>query len=226
MRFLAPLAITSLLGSSALASAQQAPTQQAPAPASRFYVGLAAYTSNYLPIGRAWQKGFLLPLQATVGYQLMPRLALQGSFAYSSRGNSYAGTSYDLTSTGQVLVPYSYAGQYRQRLSSAALLARYTLTRQAASRWQFDLLGGLTLVHTSYEDSYERTAGSSAARADQTSYRTNSLLPTAGLGVRYRLLPKLEATSNVLLGLPVAGYGTRELSPSLSLGLQYTFGGH
>jgi len=218
MRFLAPLALTSLLGCSALASAQQAP-----APAGHFYVGLAAYTSNYLPIGRAWQKGLLLPLQATAGYQLTPRLALQGSFAYSSRSNSYAGTSYDLAPTGQVLAPYSYAGQYRQRLSSAALLARYTLTRQAASPWQFDLLGGLTLVHTSYEDSYERTAGSSAARTDQTTYRTNSLLPTAGLGVRYRLLPQLEATSNVLLGLPVASYGTREISPSLSLGLQYTF---
>lgn len=209
-----------LLGSSLIASAQQVTPSS---PTSRFYIGLAAYASNYLPISQVWQEGFLIPLQLTGGYQLTSRLAIQASIAYNGRSNAYAGLSSDATPSGQPLA-YSYAGQYKQRLTSTSLLARYTLTPQAANRLQFDLLGGLVLVHDSYASSYSRTNGSSGTSTELTDYRTNNLLPTAGLGVRYRLTQHLQATSNLLLGLPVTGYGARKIAPSASIGLEYHIG--
>lgn len=208
-----------LLGSSLMASAQQV----TPAPSgSLFYIGLTSYASNYLPISQLWQEGFLVPLQLTGGYQFTPRLAFQASIAYNGRNNSYAGLSNDATASGQPLA-YSYAGQYKQRVTSASLLARYTLTQRATNRLQFDLLGGVTLVHDSYTSSYSRTTGSSTT-TEGTDYRTNNLLPTAGLGMRYRLTQHLQATSNALLGIPVTGYGARKISPSASLGLEYHIG--
>jgi hypothetical protein len=211
------LAISGLLLTSPLLTHAQ---RSESAPTSRFYVSLAAYVSNYLPV---WQTGSLLPVQLTAGYQFTPRLAVQASVAYNGRSNSYAGTSYDEAGS-QPLSSYSYTGQYRQRVASTSVLARYTLTRQATNRWQFDAVGGLALVHTNYASSYVRTGGTIGTRIEMSDYRTNNLLPTVGLGARYRILSQVQATSNVLLGLPVTGYGAREISPSVSLGLQYQFG--
>lgn len=199
----------------------QLPTPATPAP--HFYVGLAAYASNYLPLGQTWRGGFPVPLQATVGYQLGARWALQASVAYSGRGNTYEGTDYHYTTAGTYL-PYTYSGQYRQRLLTASVLGRYTLTRQAAHRLQVDALGGLALVHTRSWSTYTQLDSAAAPFAETYTYRLNNLLLNAGLGLRYRLAPSLEATYNLLLGLPLSGYASGGLHPSMALGLQYRFG--
>lgn len=187
------------------------------------YVGLAAYASNYLPLGQTWRGGFPVPLQATAGYRFTPRWALQVGAAYSGRGNTYEGTDYRYVAPGTYL-PYAYSGQYWQRLFTASVLGRYTLTRQASHRLQFDALAGLAFVHTRNSSSSSRLDSAAVATTESYSYCTNNLLLNAGLGVRYRLAPRLEATYNFLLGVPLTGYNLGGPHPSMALGLQYQLG--
>lgn len=201
--------------------AAQAQTTAPPAP--HFYVGLAAYASNFLPFGHGWQSGMPVPLQATAGYQLSPRWAVEASFAYAGRSNRYSQTLYEVTPSHTVL-PYSYAGDFRQQLTTTSALARYTLTRNAAHRLRFDALGGLAWVHNAYASSYTRTDTAGVSTSEAGGYRTNNLLLNLGLGARYRLAPRLEATYSFLLGVPLAGYNVGGPHPSMALGLQYRFG--
>lgn len=197
--------------------------QTATPPAPHLYVGLAAYASNYLPLGRFAQGNFPLPLQATVGYQLSPRWAVQLSGAYSGRSYDYSQTYYEV-GPNNTNVPYSYAGAYRQRLYTTSALARYTLTRQAAHRLQVEVLAGLAWVHTTYRDNYAYTDTAGVTTTSNGVYSTNHLLLNAGLGARYRLTPRLEATYNFLIGVPLAGYNAGGPHPSMALGLQYHLG--
>lgn len=193
--------------------------QVAPPPAApHLYVGLAAYASNYLPLGQFWRHGFPVPLQATVGYQLSPRWAVQASGAYSGRSNSYAGFE------GSSTTPASYVGSYRERLFTTSVLGRYTLTRQPTHRLQVDVLAGLAWAHLHYTSSYSRIDSLGAITSSGGDYTTNRLLLNAGLGARYRITPRLEATYNVLLNVPLSGYHAGGPQPSMALGLQYHLG--
>ena len=212
------LAFYTLCGLGAAAPCAVRAQVAAPSAAPHVYVGLAAYASNYLPLGQFWRHGFPVPLQATVGYQLSPRWAVQASFAYSGRSNSYSG--YD----GSPTLQPSYTGSYRERLYTTSVLGRYTLTRQAAHRLQIDALAGLSWVHRDFRSGYSRLDSLGVSTGTTNNYRTNNLLLNAGLGARYRITPRLEANYNFLLGVPLSGYNASGLQPSMALGLQYRFG--
>ena len=113
-------------------------TAPEPAPAPRFYVGLAAYSSDYQSIGsrRPGVTGFAVPLQLTAGYQLRPRLAVQVGLAYSGSSYAYRGDGYfyNLNSPSNRGIYYNYSGKSNIRAASASVLARYTLTRKAGHR--------------------------------------------------------------------------------------------
>jgi hypothetical protein len=226
MRIL-PLVLSSLslLGASLSAIAQTTD----PAPASRFYVGLGAYHSNFQNLG-SWRQGdtgFRVPVQLSVGYQLRPRLALELGVAYSGRTTRYAYEGYYYDFTGP-----SYYNQYTntttERVTTLSALARYTLTRQPAHRLQFDVLGGFTLVHGNYYSRGSETNElSGTLQTEPFAYHgsSNDLLLTAGLGLRYRLTPRLDLnfdlTTNRNLSHPNTYNG---YTGSAALGLRYHFG--
>jgi hypothetical protein len=222
-----------LLLASPLPSLAQIP-DEAPAPAPRFYVGLAAYHSNFQNLG-SWRQGdtgFRVPVQLTAGYQLRPRLALELSGAYSGRTTSY---SYDRTLIDEFGTPYSryqYSSTSTGRTASVSALARYTLTRSPSHRLQVDVLGGLTLVHTNYRSNSTQTndlSGTLRTEHFADHGTANNLLLTAGLGLRYLLTPRFalnfDLTTNRNLDYPVTyGNFTSGFTGSAALGVRYRFG--
>jgi len=204
---------------------------QATEPASlpKFYAGLAAYVSSFQSVGSTLTTGFPVPLQAALGYQLRPRLAVQASVAYRGEAYTYSYSSRDYFASGQVSPAYEVSGTSRRRALSAAVLTRLTLTRQAAHRLQFDLLAGLTLEHLGYAWDAVRTDSAAAPVASAYTSHTTGLLVTAGPGLRYRFGPRLEASYNWLFSSSLAGFdnGTSyryRPSSSMALGMQYRFG--
>lgn len=219
------LLATLLLGASLPSRAQTS----APSALPKLYGGLAAYVSSSHSIGLAPETGFPLPLQATLGYQLLPRLAVQTSLAYRGGAYAYSYTSRDYAATGQMSPAYEIRGMSRRRALSAAVLTRLTLTRQAAHRLQFDMLAGLTLERLRYLYTSVRTDSAAAPVAFSYSTTSTGLLVTAGLGVRYRFGPRLEATYNWLFSTGLAGFDNGNnfnyrASASMALGAQYRFG--
>ena len=225
------LALGGLLLAAALPGLAQT-TPAEPAAAPRFYVGLAAYHSNYqnLASWRQGDTGFRVPVQLTAGYQLRPRLALELGVAYSGRTATYAydGYRYDYTTGTPTTSYYQYSATYTGRTTSVSALARYTLTRQPAHRLQVDALGGLTLLHaTSYARGFDRNdfSGSMQTTSFDVHRAATDLLLTAGLGLRYRLCSRLalnfDLSTNYNLNHPTP-YNT--FTGSSALGLRYRFG--
>ncbi|MGI4832024.1 MAG: outer membrane beta-barrel protein [Janthinobacterium lividum] len=212
-----------LLGTPLLGRAQATE----PAPLPTFYAGLAAYISSLQPLGSSAETGFVVPLQATLGYQLRPRLAVQASLAYRGGAYTYTYTNRDYLAGGQLGLLYAVSGTSRRRALSAATLVRLTLTRQAAHRLQVDMLAGLTLEHQRYLWNSVRTDSAAAPVAASYSTTTTGLLVTAGPGLRYRFGPHLEATYNLLFSAGLAGFADSFYSrgsASTALGVQYRFG--
>jgi hypothetical protein len=218
-----------LLLASPLPGLAQTP-DAAPVPAPKFYVGLAAYHSNFQNLG-SWRQGdtgFRVPVQLTAGYQLRPRLALELGVAYSGRTTHYEYDSYYYNTSGMAPARYAYSGAFTDRTTTVSALARYTLTRKPAHRLQFDALGGLSLVHRSYYSrGFEGDDLSGTFQTEPFAVRgsVNDLLLTAGLGLRYRLTPRLglnfDLTTNYNLSRPNTFNG---YTGSAALGLRYRFG--
>jgi hypothetical protein len=104
-----------LLGSPLLSLAQAA----APAPLPRFYGGLGIYLGSDHGIGRVntprsigtYSKNtYQLPVQATLGYQLRPRLAVQLGLVYSGYKYDYA-SEYDYTDINANMIHYRGSNQ-------------------------------------------------------------------------------------------------------------------
>lgn len=198
----------------------------APAATPRFYVGLAAYHSNFqnLSSWRQGDTGFRVPVQFTAGYQLRPRLALELGVAYSGRTAAYTGFLIDETGT----ISAQYSSTSTARTASGSALARYALTRQPAHRLQIEALGGFTLVHTNF---YVQTSITDYASPSQPTVpytvrsSSSDLLLTAGLGLRYRLSSRFalnfDITTNRNLNHPKTYNG---YTGSAALGLRYRFG--
>jgi hypothetical protein len=208
----------------------QTPTDAAPAAPPRFYVGLGAYHSNFqnLSSWRQGDTGFRVPVQLTAGYQLRPRLALELSAAYSGRTGVYAYDGYYQKGNGLAPSYYQYSNTFTERITTVSALARYTLTRQPAHRLQVDALGGFTLVHgNNYSRGFEANDFSGSFQSMPFDRRSthNELLLTAGLGLRYRLAPRLELnfdlTTNRNLNHPQVYNG---FTGSAALGLRYRLG--
>ena len=221
------------LASSLLLSAPRPSTAQTtePAPLPKYYVGVAAYNSRYQRLGSYYgQTGFKVPVQATFGYQLRPRWAVQVGLAYRGFSDNYDYIYKDFLGNGRYGPAYSTNTVRRYRTFSASALARYTLTREAAHHLQFDVLGGLTLEHVRNASRYTRTDSAAAPVTTDYGYSTNQLLLTTGLGMRYRFSQRLEATYNWLLSYGVTGYPygsifySDRFANSMALGLQYRFG--
>ncbi|MFC6224764.1 outer membrane beta-barrel protein [Hymenobacter artigasi] len=234
MRFLS-VALGGLLLTAALPTLAQT-SAEAPA-APRYYVGLGAYSSFYQQIGsrRTGTTGFAVPLQLTAGYQLSPRVAVQLAVAYSGRTYGQSYLYYDL-STPPPYSGYEATGKLTDRYTSASALVRYTLTHDLTKRLQFDALGGFGLEHA---QSHGRGTQSTTSQGTvQTSdydftYSHNTLLLTAGVGIRYRLSSRFELTSDLTVSKALnnennvfgnAINGTNALTGAQSLGVRYRFG--
>jgi len=206
----------------------------APAPAPRYYVGLAAYSSAYQALGGNYFSGTKIPFQLTAGYQLRPRLAVQVGVAYSGQSYSYFDAGRYYTASGASASPYAYYefnGKNQQRNTSVALLARYTLTRQPQHHFQVDLLGGFTWESERYNSLATRTYSDSTranivtTNSDDT-FRSNNILLTAGASARYRFGRHLEAVLDFTLNQRLTNTRDRynSLTGATALGLRYRFG--
>ena len=226
-----PFILGGLLLGSSLAGRAQA-SEATPAP--RYYVGLAAYSSNYQPLGGNYYSGTRIPFQLTAGYQLRPRLAVQVGVAYSGESYNYFNAGRYYTSAGAAASPYAYyefQGRSQERNTSVALLARYTLTRKPQHRFQADLLGGFTLERERYSTLATQTYSDSTranivtTNSDDT-FRSNNLLLTAGASARYRFGRHLEAVLDFTLNQRLTNTRDRynSLTSATALGLRYRFG--
>lgn len=198
--------------------------------APHFYGGLGVYSSSRQNLGSWNINQARIPVQALVGYQLRPRLAVQLGVAYSGNSDDYAySTSYSSTYPPPPSTVVDFAGQYKERFVTATLLARYGLTRKPGHRFQADVLGGAKFEYVRYGEAGTRTTYNQAApvataySAPHTS--TQSAL-SLGFGLRYRLVSQLEVAYDFTFDLPVArsDYYSSRLQASTSLGLRYHFG--
>jgi len=221
-----------LLGSCLLGLALTSHAQSvALLPAPHFYGGLGVYSSSRQNLGSWNLNKSRIPVQAVVGYQLRPRLAVQLGVAYSGNSDDYAySTSYSSTYPPPPSALVDFAGRYKERFTTATLLARYGLTRKPGHRFQADVLGGAKFEYARYTDAGTRTTYDQAAPV-ATAYESPSTYtqPTLslGFGLRYRLVSQLEVAYDFTFDLPVFRndyYYSSRLQTSSSLGLRYHFG--
>lgn len=203
----------------------QAQTTEAGA-APRFYVGLAAYSSYYQTLGNQNFGGFRVPLQLTAGYQWRPRLAVQLGVAYSQFANQYDYQWNYAPNTPGPEYHYQRTGRATTSNTSVSVLGRYTLTRQAAHRLQFDVLGGFTLEHGRYRNRGIATDSSQVSPFDNQ-HSATSLLFSVGPSVRYRLAKSVELFSDYTFNVRLASseaYQPGRATSAGSLGVRYRFG--
>lgn len=215
-----------LLGSSVASQAQATE----PAPTPRFYGGLGVYSSSHQNLS-SWGSGARVPVQAVVGYQLRPRLAIQLGVAYSGNRSNYA---YDYSYSSYYPAPPStiiaVAGTSKERSTTASLLARYTLTRKLTHRFQADLVGGVKFEYSRYHDAGTQTSHDQptpvvTAYEHPSTYSSTQL--SLGPSLRCRLVSRLEAVYDLTFDQPISTgssrYGLR-LQATMALGLRYRFG--
>lgn len=108
--------------------------------APRFFVGVGGSFGGYPVPGQSGVN--VRSFVPTVGIQLQPRLAVQVSGAYTPDHQS---TTYEYDPS----YPYYATTERSTRTRTLVIpvLARYTLTRKLAHRFQADVLGGFSFVH-------------------------------------------------------------------------------
>jgi hypothetical protein len=242
-----------------LSAAQAVPTAGPDGPATRrsptFYLGVAAATGllrspdgfSGTPTGPSTYNHVPLLPKLTVGWQLLPRLALQLSGQYAQQNDTYSYVLGLQDAAGQVaLVP----GFHSFRLHSVAVpvLARYTLTSNSTSRFQADLLGGATLVRRStqyqsqvYLPSPDGTPPPAGTTPETTAvaYKksTTDVHLSLGPSFRYRVAPRWQVVADVVANycLTEDPIGSSAFSPNKastrnaltgSLGVLYGLGVH
>ena len=201
-----------------------------PAPAPRFYGGLGVYTSSHQNLG-GWNGGARIPVQAVLGYQLRPRLAVQLGAVYSGNRADYAHDYYSYTYPTPPNTTSSVAGTFTERSITTSLLARYTLTRQLTHRFQADILGGIKFEYSRYRDagtetSYDQTTAVSVATPYEYPSTYNSTLLSLGASLRYRMVSRLEVVYDLTFDQPLNHNSRYALRPqaTMALGLRYRFG--
>ena len=222
-----PFILGGLLLSSPLAGYAQSGD---PTPAPHFYGGLGLYTSSHQNLS-SWGNGARIPVQAVVGYQLRPRLAVQLGVTYSGNRSDYAySTSYSSYYPSPPSTLVDIAGTYTERSTTTSLLGRYTLTRKLAHRFQADVLGGVKFEYSRY-----REVGTTTSHDQATPVATpyeylntyNRTLLSLGVSLRYRVVSRLEAVYDLTFDQPISNryayYGLRP-EATMALGLRYHFG--
>lgn len=195
-----------------------------PLPAHRFYGGLAVYASAAQRLGGYYGSRYSVPVQATLGYQLRPRLAVQVGLAYSRvRSNySYANEYVDPNAN---LISNLTTSDYARRTFSTSVLARYTITRPGAHRFQVDALGGPSLEHSFSSSATTETTtsqGSTSVSSSDYSYANNNLRLNVGPSFRYRFGKHLDAMYDILLNISLTN--SAYTNTAMALGLRYRFG--
>lgn len=228
-----PFILGGLLLCSSLAGRAQATD---PVPAPRFYGGLGVYSSSHHNLS-SWGNGARIPVQALVGYQWRPRLAVQLGFAYSGNRSEYAFSNYSYNYPTPPSTSASVAGTSTERSTTTSLLARYTLTRKLAHRFQADLLGGAKFEYSRYRDtgietSYDQALTVIAATPYEYPSTYTSVLLSFGPSLRYRVFSRLDVVYDLTFDFPVSGgkYSNSIYSPNrrsqstMALGVRYHFG--
>jgi hypothetical protein len=215
-----------LLSSAATAQAQSTAPESTP----HFYGGLGVYSSSHQNLS-SWGNGARIPVQALVGYQWRPRLAVQLGLAYSGNRSQYA---YDYFYSPNYPSPSgartNVAGIYTERSTTTSLLARYTLTRQLQHRFQADILGGVKFEYSRYRDvgtstSYDQTSTVIAVTPYEYPNTYNSTLLSLGVSLRYRVVSRLEAVYDLTFDQPISRNSAYSRRPeaTMALGLRYHF---
>jgi len=222
MKRLLCLAGSFLLGASLTSHAQSIELPTSP----HFYGGLGVYSSSHQNLSN-WYGKARIPVQAVVGYQLRPRLAVQLGIAYSGNSTDY---SYSLFSGVTYPPPPSaavdYAGTYKERSTTTTLLARYGLTRQPTHRFQADVLGGAKFEYSRYRNTGTQTTYDQATpvvMVYEDPATSTQLALSLGFGLRYRLVSHLEVAYDFTFDLPIARRQYYSQTTS-TLGLRYHFG--
>jgi hypothetical protein len=219
-----------LLGSPLLSLAQEA------APVPRFYGGLGIYTGSHHSLGRlrlppsgssySYSKNtFELPVQATLGYQVRPRLAVQLGLIYSGRKSAYASEN-EYTDVDANTIHYSSNNRSTLRHYTASLQARYTLTRKPDHRFQVDVVGGFSYDHQYYrgigsQEYTNASQGTTIVTNNDDTFPYNESFINIGPSLRYRVGQRMEVVYDFLINQQL----TRSYnSGSMALGLRYRFG--
>jgi hypothetical protein len=165
-----------------------------------------------------------------VGYQWHPRLAVQFGFAYSGNRSAYTySTSYSSYYPAPPNTSIDIAGTYTERSTTTSLLARYTLTRKLAHRFQADALGGIKFEYSRYHDAGTTTTHDQATpvvTAFDYPNTYNRTLLSLGASLRYRVVSRLEAVYDFTFDQPISRNSpySRRLEATMALGLRYHFG--
>jgi len=201
-----------------LLSQAQAPASDPP-PAHRFYVGAGAYTSQHEYWGARYGMPATRPVQVAFGYRLRARLVLElNAVTAATRGAAFG----FVPLAGGAPQPYTYT--YANRSTSVGLLARYALLRAPVRRLQVDGVGGLTLRRYSFDGTglYPDNAAPGGFGHYDLHSQDGDVLLTAGLSVRYRLCPHLEAVADGTLSPSLQAL--RDVTTAAAVGLRYNFG--
>jgi hypothetical protein len=206
-----------------LVTVAQVPATAPPVP--RLFAGLSASFGGYpLPASAPWGAGGVnvATVGPVLGVQLRPRWALQLGAAYDEARSTTA-YRYDT----DPLLPGRYEKRtFRLRTLVVPVLARYALTRHAGHRFQAEAVGGASAVLATGPATVYRMHEGTVESSYRERQRSASACLTLGLGARYALWPRLEATAEAVLNRQVS-HPTRSrygANPNLSAGLRYRFG--
>jgi hypothetical protein len=202
-----------LAGSVSLASHAQT--------ASRFYAGVGANLLTNVPFNSANVSRLVGP-SLTVGVQVASCVALQTAATYQWKSESY--TSPICTYGGDYIGGETSSSRYRY--ITVPVLLRYTVT-PAARHFLFDGLAGITIRHSTHQQSYANPY-SSAPFAYEINDRRTTVAITLGPAVRYAPSSNVESTANGLVSTAVGSsysshFGDRFFLNVL-VGAQYLFG--
>ncbi|UOQ73046.1 hypothetical protein [Hymenobacter cellulosilyticus] len=163
-------------------------------------------------------------LTPTLGWQVLPRLGVQAGAALDTDVRARNFYLYTVDEYGRLVDGGDMASRVRQRTLVVPVLARYTLTKRAERRLQFDVLGGGSLVHVALRQRIT-PIGTASSQTSETTTTSNSLCMTLGGGARYTVWKGLELTAEAVLNRQIVSPNRmHKANPNLAAGLLYRFG--
>jgi len=182
-----------LVVSGLLLNASFCAAQQTPIP--RFYGGVQAFVSSFPIFYPGATNSYLEysgPVELLAGYRFAPRWAVQVGWIGTRKIYHYESRYVDSTTGGDV-VNMSRADH---RNTAIPVLIRYSLTRKATHRIQFNVLAGVTLVHASYQRRTTRLVDEQLVIDDRKANSATNLALCIGPSVRCSLGPHLELVAH------------------------------